>query len=47
VFPYKVKVDLNMLHALVLNRVGEEVDNANVVTVDDDALHQHSAELLK
>jgi hypothetical protein len=30
----KVKINLNMLGALVLNRVGEEVDGADVVTVD-------------
>jgi hypothetical protein len=42
-----VKVDLNMLRALVLNEVGGEVDGADVVTVDDDALHQRGMELLK
>jgi hypothetical protein len=33
-----VKVDLDMLRALVLNRVGEEVDDADVVAIDDGAL---------
>jgi hypothetical protein len=30
----KVKINLNMLGALVLNRVGGEVDDADVVTID-------------
>jgi hypothetical protein len=34
----EVEVDLNMLHTLVLDRVGGEVDNADVVTVDKSAL---------
>jgi hypothetical protein len=34
VFPHKVEVDLGMLHALVLNGVGGEVDDADVVAVD-------------
>jgi hypothetical protein len=34
-FPYKVEVDLDMLRALVLNGVGEEVDGADVVVVDE------------
>jgi hypothetical protein len=38
VFPHKVKVDLDMLHALVLNGVGGEVDSADIVTVDEGAL---------
>jgi hypothetical protein len=46
-FPHKVEVDLDMLHALVLNEVGEEVDGADVVVVNDDALCQRSVELLK
>jgi hypothetical protein len=46
-FPYKVKVDLNMLCGPVLNEVGEEVDDADVITVDEAALHQRSVELLK
>jgi hypothetical protein len=37
-FPDKVEVDLNMLHTLVLNMVGGEVDDADVVTVDECAL---------
>jgi hypothetical protein len=30
----KVKIDLNMLGALVQNRIGGEVDGADVVAVD-------------
>jgi hypothetical protein len=30
----KVKINLNMLGAQVLNRVGEEVDDTDVVTID-------------
>jgi hypothetical protein len=46
VFPHKLEVDLDMLHTLVLNGVGGEVDDADVVTVDEGALHQRSVELL-
>jgi hypothetical protein len=45
-FPHKVEINLNMLHALVLNRVGGEVDDADVITVDKGALRQWSVELL-
>jgi hypothetical protein len=45
-FPHKVEVDLDMLHALVLNGVGGEVDGADIVTVDDGAICQQSVELL-
>jgi hypothetical protein len=37
-FPHKVEVDLNMLHALVLDGVGGEVDGADVVSVDKGVL---------
>jgi hypothetical protein len=46
-FPHKVEVDLKILHALMLNGIGGEVDDADVVTVDEGALHQWSVELLK
>jgi hypothetical protein len=46
-FPHKVEVDLDMLHALVLNGVGGEVDSADVIAVDEGALCQQSVELLK
>jgi hypothetical protein len=47
VFLHKVNVDLDMLHALVFNGVGGEVDGANIVVVDEGALRQWSVELLK
>jgi hypothetical protein len=47
VFPHKMEVDLDMLHALVLNGVGGEIDDADVVTLDEGALRQRSVELLK
>jgi hypothetical protein len=46
-FPHKVEVDLDMLHALVLNRVGREVDDADVITVYEGVLCQRSKELLQ
>jgi hypothetical protein len=46
-FPHKVEVDLNMLHALMLNGIGGEVDNIDVVTVDEGALPQWNMEFLK
>jgi hypothetical protein len=46
-FLHKVEMDLDMFHALVLNGVGGEVDNVDIVIVDDGALHQRSMELLK
>jgi hypothetical protein len=45
-FSHKVKVDLDMLRSLVLNGVGEEVDGADVITVDECALRQWREELL-
>jgi hypothetical protein len=38
-FPHEVEVDLDMLHALELNGVGGEVDDADVVTVNEGALY--------
>jgi hypothetical protein len=46
-FPNKVEVDLDMLCVMVLNGIGEEVDDAEVITVDKGALRQRSMELLK
>jgi hypothetical protein len=43
----KVEVDVNMLCALILNGVGGEVDDADIVTVDESALRQWSMELLE
>jgi hypothetical protein len=38
VFPDDVEVNLTMLRTLVLNEVGEEVDNIDIVAVDESAL---------
>jgi hypothetical protein len=46
-FPHKMEVDLDMLRALVLNVVGREVDDIDVIAVDEGALRQRSMELLK
>jgi hypothetical protein len=46
-FPEEVEVDLDMFCTLVLNRVGGEVDGADVVTVDESALWQQSMTLLE
>jgi hypothetical protein len=46
-FSHKVEVDLDMLRALVLNGVGGEVNDADVVIVDECALRQWSMELMK
>jgi hypothetical protein len=46
-FPHEVEVDLDMFHALVLNGVGGEVDDTDVVAVDEGVLHQWSVKLLK
>jgi hypothetical protein len=46
-FLHEVEVDLDMLGALVLNEVGGEVDSADVVAVDEGALHQQCVVLLK
>jgi hypothetical protein len=37
-FPDELEVDLDMLCTLVLNRVGGEVDDADVIAVDESAL---------
>jgi hypothetical protein len=43
----KVKINLNMLGVLVLNRVGREVDNADVVAIDQSASWQGIVQLHK
>ena len=43
--PNKVQVDLHMLRPLVLNRVGGEVDGADVVAVDKGTLGERTVEL--
>jgi hypothetical protein len=37
-FPHEVEADLEKLGALVLNGLGGEIDNADVVAVDESAL---------
>jgi hypothetical protein len=43
----KVKINLNMLGALVLNKVGGEVDGVDVVTVDQSGPRQGVMQLHK
>jgi hypothetical protein len=43
----KVKINLNMLGALMLNRVGGEGDGADVIVVDQSGLRQGSMQLHK
>jgi hypothetical protein len=43
----KVDIDIDMFGALMLNRVGREVDDADVVTVDKSGLRQQGIELLE
>jgi hypothetical protein len=42
-----MEVDLDMFRVLVLNKVGEKVDDTDVVVVEKCALCQRSVELLK
>jgi hypothetical protein len=46
-FMYEVKVDLDMLVTLMLDGVGGEIDEADIIKVDEGALRQWSIELLK
>jgi hypothetical protein len=43
----KMKINLHMLGALILNRVGGEIHIADVVTVDKGALRQRGLELVE
>jgi len=43
--PDEVKINLNVLSALVLNRVGRHVDGTNVVTVDQSSTPKGGMEL--
>jgi poly-beta-hydroxyalkanoate depolymerase len=43
----KVKINLNMLGALVLNGVGGEVDDADIVVVDQSGPRQGAVQLHK
>jgi len=45
-FPDEVQINLNVFSVLMLDRVGEHVDCANVVTVDQRGTAQGSMELL-
>ena len=45
-FPDEVKINLNVLCALMLNRIGGHVDCADVVTIDQRGTAQGSMELL-
>jgi hypothetical protein len=46
-FSHEVEIDLDMLGALVLNWVSGEVDGADVIAIDEDALRKRCVELLK
>jgi hypothetical protein len=45
-FPDEVKVDFHVLGALMLNGVGGEVDDANIITVDEAGRIQRVVQLL-
>jgi hypothetical protein len=46
-FPHEVKIDLDVLHALMLNGVGGEIHGADVVAVDQHPPCERVVELLK
>ena len=46
-FVDEVKVDLHVLHALVLHGIGGEVDHADIVAVDEGGTREGALELLK
>ena len=46
-FPNKVNVELNMLGAAMMNRIGGEVDGGDVVTIHHGGLVDRTRELLK
>jgi nucleoside-triphosphatase THEP1 len=43
----EVEVDLHVLHVMVLHGIGDEVDRADVVTVDECGAHEGVMELLE
>jgi hypothetical protein len=45
--PNKVKIDLNVLGALMLSGVGTHVDSTNVVTIDQSAAAKWNVQLKK
>jgi hypothetical protein len=46
-FPYEVKVNLHMFRALMLNRVGREVNCTDIVAINQSRLGKRIVELLK
>jgi hypothetical protein len=42
----KIKINFHMLRALLLNMVGREVHDADIVTVDESAPRRRSLELM-
>ena len=45
--PYEVKVNLHMFRALMLNRVGREVNYTNIVAINQSRLGKRIVELLE
>jgi hypothetical protein len=45
--PDKVKVDLDVFGALMLHRIGGEIDGTHIVTVNECGTHRRVVELLK
>jgi hypothetical protein len=41
---YEVEINLNMLHALMLNWVGRQVDNTDIVTIDKCAVRHRGVQ---
>jgi hypothetical protein len=46
-FSHEVEVDLDVLGALVLNGVSEEVDDADVIAIDECTLREWCVKFLK
>ena len=46
-FPYEVKVNLHMFRALMLNRVGREVNCTDIVAINQSRLGKRIVELLE
>jgi len=46
-FSHEVEINLDMLCALMLNRIGGEVNSTDIVTVDQSRLGQRAMKLLK
>jgi hypothetical protein len=41
----EVEINLDMLHALMLNRVGCQVDNTDIIAIDKSATDQRGVQL--